>query len=295
MCTLPAAAALKNAFADCHITWVVDARFEAIVRACSAIDEVVLFRLGWRPKWPELAQPFDAALDLQGLLKSALPVALSRSHRKLGYHWQREGSWLFSQKVLPDPTSFHIVDQYVDVACAAGGVMDRAEFRLSPANGTSEAVQQKLRQQSIEKFVVMNPGGGWATKRWPIERFAKLADLLHEFGYAVILIGGFSQEESVAAKNFISLCKTDPRSWVGETSIADLIGLISLCEAHIGGDTGSTHIAAALGKPAIGLYSITNPKRSCPYAQFNNCLYNPESLTGIGVEQVLSKVMENVS
>ena len=41
--------------------------------------------------------------------------------------------------------------------------------------------------------------------------------------------------------------------------------------AHVGGDTGSTHIAAALDKPAVGLYSITRPQRSCPYGQIDRC------------------------
>src|SRR2546423_15390700 len=78
VCSLPAAAALKNGFPDCHVTWIVDPRFETIVRSCSAVDEVIA--LG-----SSLPSPleFDAALDLQGLLKSACPIAKSRAKRKL--------------------------------------------------------------------------------------------------------------------------------------------------------------------------------------------------------------------
>src|SRR5205085_3151537 len=89
---------------------------------------------------------YDAALDLQGLLKSAWPIAKSRAKRKFGYHWQREASWLFSQRVLPDPTSFHVVDQYVDVARAAGGVMERADFRFAPSTDALQSVRERLRE-----------------------------------------------------------------------------------------------------------------------------------------------------
>src|SRR2546421_1201798 len=201
VCSLPAAAALKNGFPDCHVTWIVDARFESVVSSCNAVDQVIAYpnrksKIENRKSSPLSPFPspleYDAALDLQGLLKSAWPIAKSRAKRKFGYHWQREGSWLFSQRVLPDPTSFHVVDQYVDVARAAGGGMDRADFRFGPSQEGSASVKEKLRRKSIEKYIVINPGGGWPTKRWPIERFAKLADLLKEFGQNVVLIGGHS-------------------------------------------------------------------------------------------------------
>ena len=48
---------------------------------------------------------------LQGLLKSALVVGNSKAKKKLGYTWKREGSWLFSQRVVPDASSLHVTDQ----------------------------------------------------------------------------------------------------------------------------------------------------------------------------------------
>jgi ADP-heptose:LPS heptosyltransferase len=76
----------------------------------------------------------------------------------------------------------------------------------------------------------------------------------------------------------------------GRTTIGDLIGLLSLSAVHVGGDTGSTHLAAALGVPAVGLYSMTSPKRSCPYGQISRCLYEPAGLDRIPVPAVLHQV-----
>jgi ADP-heptose:LPS heptosyltransferase len=293
-CSLPAAAALKSGFPDCSIVWVVDPRFADLVRCCDAVDEVVLAKPGLRPStWPRFEGEFTAAIDLQGLLKSAIPVWRSKTGAKVGYHWQREGAWLFSDPVLPDPSSAHVVDQYVDVARALGGVADRADFRLAPKGESLDRVRLILAQSGVEdRFVVLNAGAGWATKRWPPESFATVVDELHELGIACVLIGGKASSDRAAADAVIADCREKPADLLGRTSVGDLVALLSLSAAHLGGDTGSTHIAAALGKPAVGLYSITRPQRCCPYGQFSRSHYDPESLSRISPEAVIVSLKE---
>ena len=282
VCSLPAAAALKKGVPDAEVTWVVDKRFAAIVEACSAVDRVVVRQKGSAP----IDGEYEAALDLQGLLKSAWVIARVKAEKKVGYHWQREGSALFSQRVLPDPTSLHVVDQYVDVARAVGGEADRAEFLLAPSAEATESVKQKL---TGEPFVVINPGAAWASKRYPPASIATLIDALP---VSTVLIGanGETGGEEAAA-----LAKKPTLNLTGQTSIAELIALLNLSKAHVGGDTGSSHIAAALGIPAIGLYSSTRPERSCPYGQIDRCLYNPEGLAKITPGEVVEKVMEAIA
>ena len=294
VCSLPVASALKSAYPDSHITWAVDRRFAGIVECCDAVDEVAVVKPGLSaiPKWPE---KFDAAFDLQGLLKSGLCLARAKAEVKLGYHWQREGSWLFSSAVQPDPTSFHIVDQYVDVVRAYGVEVDRAEFRLKAPEADVLSVRKKLKERGlVGRFAVMNAGAGWATKRWPAESFAHLIEACRADDLPTVLVGGPAAADRAAGAevaatggNFVDL--------IGETNVRELVALIRMASVHVGGDTGSTHIAAAVGTPAIGLYSITRPKRSCPYGQVENCLYNPESLSGISTEDVLSRVNHSLA
>jgi heptosyltransferase I len=278
VCSLPAASALK-AIEEAHITWVVDSRFADVVRACSAVDEVIDRR-------EFQGGNFDVALDLQGLLKSALIMARAKAPTKVGYHWQREGAALFSQRVVPDPSSLHVVDQYVDVARAVGGIADRAQFAIEPEEAAIDSVRAKLGQLATEPFVVMNPGAAWATKRWPPQHFAKL---IHALPIKVVLIGSRGE---TGAEEILRECKAAPLNLSGQTTIAELIALISLAKAHVGGDTGSTHIAAALGVPAIGLYSATRPERSCPYGQIDRCHYDPAGLSQIKPEDVYRTVLE---
>ena len=288
VCTLPVAVALKKTFPEAHITWAVDPRFAGIVECCAAVDEILRVKPGFKPSsWPKFSEPFDLALDMQGLLKSAIVVGRAKSKKKLGYHWQREGAWLFTQRVLPDPSSLHVVDQYVDVARAAGADMSFAEFGLVALDEDLAAMRELLGVHGIDSsFVVMNAGAGWATKRWPPAHFANLIDRVSEKGVKVVLIGGKASADLEAAAEVEALTSTRPVNLLGKTTVRQLVALISLANAHVGGDTGSTHIAAALGVPAIGLYSITRPQRSCPYGQIGNCLYDSEALMNISPESV---------
>ena len=292
VCSLPAASALKASFPDSEIVWVCDPRFAAIVERCKSVDKVIRTGVGPNPKtWLVSPGRFDVALDLQGLLKSGLIVLGSRAKEKLGYHWQREGSSLFSRRVLPDPTSFHVVDQYVDVARAAGGNGDRAEFALNPWDEDVKSIRAKI---ETEKIVTINAGAGWVTKRWPSEHVASLCDGLHENGVTAVLIGGNAQTDMETADAAIKLCKNPPVNLVGQTNLGELIAVIAQSAAHVAGDTGSVHISAALGTPAIGLYSITRPQRSCPYGQIERCHYDSESLANIKPESVLKTVLEAI-
>lgn len=291
VCCLPAAGALKAAFPDSEIVWVVDSRFAGVVRCCRFVDSVVEAKPGFHPStWPKLEGQFEAALDLQGLLKSALPVARAKAKEKLGYHWQREGAWLFSRRVLPDPNSFHIVDQYVDTARAVGGEAHFAEFGLEAL----PAALEKMKPQFGQRFVAINAGAGWASKRWPAMHFAKVIDDLSANGIDSVLIGGKAQADREAADAVLEASTSKPKDYLGKTNIEELIALLSLADAHLGGDTGSTHITAALGKPAVGLYSITRPKRSCPYGQVERCHYDPEGLDRITPEAVTKTLCEAI-
>lgn len=286
VCSLPAASALKAGFPGCHVAWAVDPRFAPVVEACESVDEVVRIER----RFQRVPGRFDAALDLQGLLKSGLVVGLARAEEKVGYHWQREGSGLFSRRVPPDPTSFHVVDQYVDVARALGGVADRAEFALKPKPDWVLAARRKLKERDVVgRFVLMNAGAGWASKRWPPARFAALIDRIQdEIGLPTVLLGG--KGDASIAQEVIDAAKAKPASLVGETNVGELIALVRLASLHVGGDTGSTHLAAAMDVPAVGLYGLTRPQRSCPYGQIERCVHDPRGLSHIEVEPVWERV-----
>lgn len=291
VCSLPAASALKAGFPDATVEWVVDPRFAAIVERCASVDRVVRWKPSWRPLTHQGS--FDAALDLQGLLKSGLAIAFARASQKVGYHWQREGSWLFSARVSPDPSSSHIVDQYVDVARSVGGAANRADFALKPTEEDVLSVRRKLKERGVVgRFVALNPGAGWASKRWPTASCAALVDALASQGMPTVLLGG--KDSAEASEEITAQTRERPASLVGETNLGELIALVRLASCHVGGDTGSTHLAAAVETATVGLYSLTRPERSCPYGQIERCL-RAETLADIPPEAVAERVFAAVA
>lgn len=299
VCTLPVAGYLRQAFPDSRIVWVVDGRFRGIADCCTYIDEVIAIKRGEKPVFE--SPVFDVAFDMQGLLKSALVVKSVKATHKLGYHWQREGAQFFSQKVLPDPSSFHIVDQYIDVARAAKTLIptanirqeegEYAQFGLVPKPEDLAKIQEKVSGD----YVVLNPGAGWVTKRWPPASFARVAEWLVAQGLKPVLIGGKAEADHQAYDEVARETQAELVKLTGETSVRELVALMAMAKGHVGGDTGSTHLAAALGIPAIGLYSITRPQRSCPYGQVENCLYNPAGLAAIPPEDVIARLSHSLA
>lgn len=324
VCSLPVATLLRAHYPESDITWAVDPRFAGIVECCTAVNHVVKCKPGFKPSsWPTFEGEFDAALDLQGLSKSAIVVARAKARQKVGYHWQREGAWLFSSAVRPDPTSLHVVDQYVDVArflaphpqplsrVGSGGPDtlpsppagegpgvrgNQVEFALKPKDEDLSLVRELLASKGVTgRFVLANAGAGWVSKRWPATSFAWVSDQLASKDIPMVFLGGKADEDKQTIEEVQKEAKTPVVSVVGETGVRQLVALCSLASAHLGGDTGSTHLAAALGIPAVGLYSITKPVRSCPYGQIDHCHYDPSGLAQIHPEDVLKTLNEVLS
>lgn len=274
-CCLPAATAIRQHDPDAEIVWLADRRFAGLAECCPAIDQVVTLpkSLGEIRSTIRNLGEFDVAFDLQGLLKSALPVGLAKAKLKLGYHWQREAAWLFSSPVTPDPSSIHIVDQYMDVIRAAGIPVDKAPLGLTPHPEDLASVQAVLTGAGWEgraPLVVMNAGAGWKTKRWDPAHFAFVSRGLIDAGAAIALLGTEADRPVFAE---VLACEPGAvMDLLGKTSVRALPALLSIASVHIGGDTGSTHIAALLERPCIGVYTLTRPQRSCPYGQLENCL-----------------------
>ena len=129
--TLPTLEALRAAYPEGRITWLVEAAYAPLLSGHPALDEVweaPRLRPGqfFRGDNPAIfggllrrlrSRDFDLVVDLQGLLKSALWVLLSRSPRKVGYDKTREGSYLVLTERLPpyDPEA-HAVWRYLNLA-----------------------------------------------------------------------------------------------------------------------------------------------------------------------------------
>lgn len=253
---LPAAASLKQSFPGSELTWVVENSWAALLRGNGFIDRVVAIdrrnARSWLGSLRELReQHFSIALDLQGLMKSALTAALARPDRIVGYSRklvrERMASWFYSNHVSSN--AVHVVDRHLDAVAAAGaGNLTRA-FPLPP--GTPEG------NLPNEPFVLATPGAGWKSKQWPLEYYAACARLLRERWRIPLVLNGPASAET-------ELCQV-PGAHVHISGIAGLIDASRRAAAVIGVDSGPMHLAAALAKPGVAIFGPTDPARNGPY------------------------------
>lgn len=281
---LPVSAALKRSFPHLQITWITEERCAEMVTGNPYVHEVLTvpgkaWRHGaWSPRvWREVRQMvdilrshrFQMTIDLQGLLKSAVVAWLTGAPIRIGYHWQRECAWLFNRVVPKEPTSVHVVQEYLDVARFLGAETEPVEFPLYIPPEADERVRRVLQEEGIpsaEGFISINPSAGQPFKRWRTERWAELITLFDQrYHLPVVLVG--SKADRLLAEDIRARTSAPFVDMVGKTNLKELSAILRRSLLHICGDTGSAHISVALGKPVIGLYGPTDHWRTSPYGQ----------------------------
>jgi len=311
--TLPVAAAIKRSFPETHLTWAVEDRCAEVVACNPYVDEIIAVpRHRWRKRrwkmstWVEGIEffrdlrkhRFDLALDIQGLMKSAVIAGLSGAPVRLGYHWQREGARLFVRPVPKVPEHKHVVQQYLDVARYLGAVAEPIEFGLRVPAESQEVARALLDSVGItDRYLVVNPSAGKDVKRLPTETLAEMVDRSEDAQTPVVLVGhtnDIALGEAVTAH-----ARHQIRNLIGKTRLTELAAVLESATAHLSGDTGSAHIAAALGVPVVSVYGPTDPARSGPFGQEAGVISRyglaDDSLASITADQIWDKLAPHIA
>lgn len=269
---MPAAAALRAAFPDGRIDWLVEAKHRALVDLVTVIDRTVTLARpspsGWLAAARRLRQSrYDVAFDLQGLLKSAVLARASGAARVIGFsiwHLREKTARPFYSSTDAGSGSApegHVIRKNLHLLLAAGVNDDRIVFPL--AHVPSPALDRIRAELEAAPFALINPGAAWPNKRWPPERFGEVASFLRDVrGLASIVLWGPGEESlagSVVAASGGSARLAPP------TTLADLLELSRAASLMISGDTGPLHIATAAGTPTVALFGPTDPARNGPW------------------------------
>jgi lipopolysaccharide heptosyltransferase I len=272
--TLPALAALRAAQPHSEISWVVERRSAEILRDNPLLDRLIevdtkALRRGLmsgetlrapRQQLRRLrASAFDVALDFQGLLKSASIARLSGAQRVFGYAragLREPASSLLLSKRIAVPVNVHVIRKSLLLLEGALGIPAPQELSF-PINVTNDQ-EREARDVAAEtggRYAILNPGGGWPTKLWSVERFGKLADRLwSSYGISSLVTYGPGELELAEGVRRSSVSgKARPVS----LSLKGFYSLARDASVYVGGDTGPTHIAVAAGTPIVGLFGPT--------------------------------------
>jgi heptosyltransferase-1 len=281
---LPALASLRSAFPAARIDWLVERKHSFLLKAVSGIDEIIpldthALRLSpFRPSsWEGAARVvgrlrarrYDVCIDFQGLLKSAFVGALSGARNRVGFSGEmvreRPAHWFYQLRPRAPGFPLHVVAQNLLLAELVGAPSIQAEHRFHLDSETEGIVHGLLHSAGLDDFAVINPGGGWPTKRWDPSRYGELAERIQtRLALPVVVTTG--PGEVGLFEQMSRHCGNHPVRHF-QLSFLQLIPLLRRARLVIGGDTGPFHLACALGTPVVGIFGPTNPVRNGPWKE----------------------------
>lgn len=213
---------------------------------------------------------YDAVIDFQGLLKSAVVSWLTGARRRIGFDAPhcREilAASFYTERVPLFAKDSHVIEWNLSLLTPLGLKGDiPIEFPIGLTaidRENADRFYDGRRKDAEFPPIAIHPGAGWATKRWSVENYAALGtSLARETGARLLVIWG-PGEDSLAA----SLCEKldDSAEVIPPTTVREMAGFLERCGLVIGGDTGPLHLAAALGVPTLALMGPTTPARNGP-------------------------------
>ena len=276
---LPVINALKRANPRVKITWVLQPAPATLVRGHRSVDEIIIFdRARGLAAFSDIAaelakRRFDLVINLQVYFKAGIVTAFTHAPVKLGFDRARarDFNWLFTNRKIPVSPVQHVQDQYFEFLAALGVSPEPVEWDLGPWPGERDWRREFTASidRPIASIVVATSK---PEKDWLPERWAEVADALHEqFGMQVVLVGGKSEREVAAERIVMERTKHKPRSELG-SGLRNLVSILDASALVLSPDTGPLHMAVALDRPVISLMGYTNPKRTGPYRRFHDLI-----------------------
>jgi heptosyltransferase II len=302
--SLPALRAIRERFSTARISvlakpWVAD-----LYGRESFIDEIILYsgQSPWRTGHQLRSRRFDCAILLQNAFEAAWIAWLASIPTRIGY--KRDGRQLLLTRAVnvPKPGEIprHERFYYLELLRRAGIIdtlPESEEIRLG-----SGAVP------SAKRVIGVSPGAAYGTaKRWLPERFAEAAGTLATARGASIALFGTRGERELCGEVAQLLNGHQVTNYAGQTTLAQFIDLASGCELFLTNDSGSMHIASALGVPTVAIFGATDDSTTGPTGRnarvvrhpvdcspclLRECPIDHRCMTGVSAERVVQEALQ---
>jgi len=257
---------IRRQMPDAEIDWLVEAPYAAIPQMHPAVARVL--PMAWRKWRSQLFQratwkamgdlrrdlrrgSYDVVLDLQGLIKSAL-WARQTGAPIAGYDEQSarepQASWFYKIKANV-PRDLQAVERCRRLAAATLGYPmpdDAPDFGLrTPA--------PSWRPRSA--YAVLIPNASRREKLWPERYWIAVGKRLKDVGWTPLVLWGRPEEQS-QAESIAAGCEGDVPPFL---RVGEMAAVLAGAKTVVGLDTGFTHLAAAIGRPTLGIYCDHEP------------------------------------
>ena len=267
---------LRLMFANARITLVVNRAVSNLAELCPYVNEIITYNqsiprsmrpfiLPWRALslgYRTLRQKhFDMALaprwDTDGYY-SAYLAYFSRAKRRVGYaetvnprkRIMNSGFDLMFTEVLHDEMPKHEVERNLEFIHYLGGKPSSDALELWTDSSDEAFAERVLANISTKMLVAFCPGAGSADRQWPQDRFIELGRWLkNNHDSSFIIVGGCSDKP--LGKDIKDALGQEIIDLTGQTTLRQTVALLRRCHLYVGNDTGSMHLAAAVGVPIV--------------------------------------------
>ncbi len=276
--TYPTVQALKNLYPKSHLTILVPNHLVDLWKTFPFVDEIIPFikKGGISSIWEDLnlseslkERKFDLALILPRSFRSALHIFAARIPIRIGY--KGEGRSLFLTHRIPrtqEVLCVHRVHYYRRLMEPLGKLEPIPPPRLflrEEDRGWAEKRLEELGLLDGRPLIGINPGAAYGlAKCWYPDRFAELGRRLSEKRKATVLIFGRKKEQDIANEILESL-GSGGVDFTGETHLLQLAALLERCRLLVTNDTGTMHVASAIGTPVVAIFGSTDPVTTGPW------------------------------
>jgi lipopolysaccharide heptosyltransferase II len=294
--TTPVISNLKAQYPQLYIGYLCNRRTAAMLASNPKIDNVFIFErdaFAETSKRSKIAvyrmfmdfiksiknERFDTSLDVSLSDLTGFMTWRAGIRRRIGFQYKRRGMFLNSKCILNGYEDKHVVDYYLGLLEVLGVPIVKKDLELSVTQVDDEWAEAFLLKHHYRPrgnpMIGIVPGGGasWGKdaqyKRWPSEKYAKLADnLIEKFSADIILMG--DQNEAKLCETVSRTMARQPILACGKTTIGQFAALARKCSLMIVNDGGPLHIAAAVGARTVSIFGPVDERIYGPYPKGNH-------------------------
>ncbi len=271
--------AIRLAYPNAHITYLVGEWSAPAIKNNPDIDEIITYHdeIIFKKKIAGTieiikqikSKKFEIAIILDKAWEWNMLAFLFGIPFRIGFERKGEG-FANNFNVVFEGKKYEL-EYYRDIANLAGAKNAPKHMYMYPKPADIKKIQKILSKHKInpKKLIVISPGGAknpgqeLAEKRWPAQNYAKVADLLIQKKYSVVLLGGKTDKE-INKKVLQNMKRKPALNIAGELSLSESAALLSKSRLMITHDSGPMHLGAAMNTTIVAIFGPTDPKRFAP-------------------------------
>jgi heptosyltransferase-2 len=268
--TTPLIAEVRRRFRGAMLAVLCNPQAAGLLEANPDIDQVILYdknSIDWglgglrRAAAKVRSHGFTLAISPHKSLRTSVLLYLAGIPERVGF--RESAGWFLYHRTAKRAAGCHDVERNLSILKALGIEIGecRKELQLPTDPAATDSVARLFSSLGVEKdrmIFGINAGSVWPTKRWHLQGFARLMELLdRKHSCRFLLFGGPQDGDLVAELDRLSGHRAVNLS--GKLSLRELASALDWCDVFVSNDSGPMHMAVARGVPVVAIFCATTP------------------------------------